>query len=177
MWVQVFLCPSVAIELFVDIHLTSVRTRRLQVPPTDVLIVFTLILIIWLQEWVDSVWSLQVRHWRFKSIKVWLLNLSPPLKYASCYISLPATAYPSESHFRTVYVYSDADTPQLIWPMIPVDYADLAVIDLSKYETPKGRTQLVREVHDAMRSVGFFYVINHGFAPDQVLFFVGRHSL
>ena len=49
-----------------------------------------------------------------------------------------------------------------------MDYADLAIIDLSKTQTPEGRAQLANEVRDAMRDNGFFYVINHGFTQDQV---------
>ncbi|KAG5642907.1 hypothetical protein DXG03_001914 [Asterophora parasitica] len=48
-----------------------------------------------------------------------------------------------------------------------LEYADLAIIDLKKYKTPEGRAELVREVHDAMRTVGFFYVINHGYTKEQ----------
>lgn len=49
-----------------------------------------------------------------------------------------------------------------------VDYADLAVVDLSEFSTPEGRVELSRIVRDAMRTQGFFYVINHGLSPEQV---------
>lgn len=49
-----------------------------------------------------------------------------------------------------------------------VDYADLAVIDLAKLSTPEGKVKLAAEVRDAMRLHGFFYVINHGYTPEQV---------
>jgi isopenicillin N synthase-like dioxygenase len=49
-----------------------------------------------------------------------------------------------------------------------VDYADLAVIDLSKFSTLEGRTELVTLARDAMRTQDFFYVINHGFTTEQV---------
>ena len=52
--------------------------------------------------------------------------------------------------------------------MCIVDYADLAVVDLSKARTPEGRAELANEVRDAMRDNGFFYVINHGFTQEQV---------
>ncbi|KAK7680292.1 hypothetical protein QCA50_016532 [Cerrena zonata] len=48
-----------------------------------------------------------------------------------------------------------------------LDYADLAIIDLSKASTPEGRVKLATEVRDAMRDNGFFYVINHGFTQEQ----------
>lgn len=53
-----------------------------------------------------------------------------------------------------------------------VDYADLAIIDLSKASTPEGRAQLANEVRDAMRDNGFFYVINHGYTQEQVIQFL-----
>ena len=53
------------------------------------------------------------------------------------------------------------------WTRI-VDYADLAIIDLSKMSTPAGRAKLVSTARDAMRDIGFFYVINHGLSSQQV---------
>lgn len=49
-----------------------------------------------------------------------------------------------------------------------VDWADLVVIDLSKMSTPEGLVDTVRQARDAMRDVGFFYVINHGISKEQV---------
>ena len=49
-----------------------------------------------------------------------------------------------------------------------VDYADLAVIDLSKANSLAGRMTLGAQLRDAMREHGFFYVINHGLTPAQV---------
>ena len=49
-----------------------------------------------------------------------------------------------------------------------MDYADLVVIDLSKMSTPEGVAELTTQARDAMRDVGFFYVINHGLTLDQV---------
>ncbi|KIP02802.1 hypothetical protein PHLGIDRAFT_130532 [Phlebiopsis gigantea 11061_1 CR5-6] len=48
-----------------------------------------------------------------------------------------------------------------------LDYANLAIIDLSKYSTPEGRAELVDELRDAVRTYGFFYVINHGMTNEQ----------
>lgn len=49
-----------------------------------------------------------------------------------------------------------------------VEYADLAIIDLSQSTTAEGRKQLASQVTQAMRTHGFFYVINHGYTPEQV---------
>ena len=48
-----------------------------------------------------------------------------------------------------------------------VEYADLAIIDLSKVSTPEGRATLANEVRDALNTTGFFYVINHGFTQEE----------
>lgn len=49
-----------------------------------------------------------------------------------------------------------------------VDYAELAVIDLSKTYTYDGRAELALKLRDAMTDQGFFYVINHGYTQAQV---------
>ncbi|KAL0946027.1 hypothetical protein HGRIS_012304 [Hohenbuehelia grisea] len=51
----------------------------------------------------------------------------------------------------------------------PLDYADLTVIDLNETATPEGRAALAAKARDAMTNVGFFYVVNHGYTPDQVV--------
>lgn len=48
-----------------------------------------------------------------------------------------------------------------------LDYADLAIIDLEKYKTAEGRAELVIDVRNAMSTVGFFYVVNHGYTTEQ----------
>ncbi|KAJ7455640.1 hypothetical protein B0H11DRAFT_2322421 [Mycena galericulata] len=48
-----------------------------------------------------------------------------------------------------------------------LEYADLAIIDLSKATTAVGRKALAAEVVSAMASHGFFYVINHGYTQEQ----------
>ncbi|KAF9457901.1 Clavaminate synthase-like protein [Collybia nuda] len=48
-----------------------------------------------------------------------------------------------------------------------LDFADLAIIDLQKYGTDDGRTELAAKVFEAMSTVGFFYVINHGYSQAQ----------
>ena len=49
-----------------------------------------------------------------------------------------------------------------------MDYADLAVIDMSKMNTPEGLAETVKQARDAMRDIGFFYVINHGISQEKV---------
>ncbi|KAF7298739.1 Flavonol synthase/flavanone 3-hydroxylase [Mycena indigotica] len=48
-----------------------------------------------------------------------------------------------------------------------LDWADLAVVDLSKAADPDGRAELTAQVCEAMRTQGFFYVVNHGWTPEQ----------
>lgn len=49
-----------------------------------------------------------------------------------------------------------------------VEFADLAVIDLSKTKTPEGRAEVAIIARDAMHKQGFFYVINHGLDKAEV---------
>lgn len=49
-----------------------------------------------------------------------------------------------------------------------MDFADLAVIDLSKGNTELGRAELAKEICTAMKTLGFFYAINHGYTAEQV---------
>ncbi len=56
----------------------------------------------------------------------------------------------------------------LKYSVLAVDFADLAVIDLSKLSTPGGQSELVQQLRRALLEVGFFYVINHGYTPSQV---------
>ncbi|KAH7915952.1 Clavaminate synthase-like protein [Hygrophoropsis aurantiaca] len=48
-----------------------------------------------------------------------------------------------------------------------LDYADLAIIDLSKAATPEGRAELAQELKAAFLTHGFFFVINHGYTQAQ----------
>ncbi|KAK0498969.1 hypothetical protein EDD18DRAFT_1460971 [Armillaria luteobubalina] len=58
------------------------------------------------------------------------------------------------------YVFPDPTKADL-------DYADLAIIDLSKASTEAGRAELTAQVCEAMKKQGFFYVVNHGYTPEQ----------
>lgn len=52
-------------------------------------------------------------------------------------------------------------------PML-VEWADLAVVDLSKIHTPEDLAELTPLVRDALHGYGFMYVINHGLSKEQV---------
>ncbi|KAH6897129.1 2OG-Fe(II) oxygenase superfamily protein [Thelonectria olida] len=49
-----------------------------------------------------------------------------------------------------------------------LDWADLATIDLSKYGTPEGNRELADTLIEAVRTKGFFYVINFGISQEAV---------
>lgn len=54
-----------------------------------------------------------------------------------------------------------ADREPILSPSIHVAYLSLvATIDLSLYSTPEGRAQLAQTLIEAVRTKGFFYVIN-----------------
>ncbi|KAF8186383.1 Clavaminate synthase-like protein [Pholiota molesta] len=54
-------------------------------------------------------------------------------------------------------------------PMTQADleYADLPIIDLAGAGTPEGRIALAAQIRDVISVHGFFYVINHGYTPEQ----------
>ncbi|KAJ5728123.1 1-aminocyclopropane-1-carboxylate oxidase [Penicillium malachiteum] len=49
-----------------------------------------------------------------------------------------------------------------------LDWADLRTLDLSKFDDPEGRCQLVTEFIQAIQDVGFFYVKNHRLSRDEI---------
>ncbi|KAF9871190.1 2OG-Fe(II) oxygenase superfamily protein [Colletotrichum karsti] len=49
-----------------------------------------------------------------------------------------------------------------------LDWADLPTIDLAKYGTPEGNAQLAQTLIEAIRTKGFFYVINYGISQQAV---------
>lgn len=61
-------------------------------------------------------------------------------------------------------------TPRYL-PALPtkenLQYADLAIIDLSKAVTAEGRTELAVELREALTTHGFCYIINHGYTQAQ----------
>ncbi|KAG1872947.1 Clavaminate synthase-like protein [Suillus subalutaceus] len=61
-------------------------------------------------------------------------------------------------------------TPRYV-PALPtkenLQYADLAIIDLSKAATAEGRAELAVELREALTTHGFCYIINHGYTQAQ----------
>jgi len=45
---------------------------------------------------------------------------------------------------------------------VNLEYADLPIINFAELAAPGGSAMLAQQVHDAMTTSGFFYVINHG---------------
>jgi len=56
----------------------------------------------------------------------------------------------------------------LMYLSYPVQYADLAIIDLSKTATAEGRAELAVQLREALTTHGFCYIINHGYTQTQV---------
>ncbi|KAG2347243.1 Clavaminate synthase-like protein [Suillus weaverae] len=48
-----------------------------------------------------------------------------------------------------------------------LEYADLAIIDISKASSEEGRAALAIELREALLNFGFFYVVNHGYSQAQ----------
>ncbi|KAN0082991.1 hypothetical protein V8E55_008786 [Tylopilus felleus] len=62
------------------------------------------------------------------------------------------------------------ECPRYIAPpptQLDLDFADLAIIDLSKTHSPKGRAELAAQPRDTLRTNGFVYAINHGYTQAQ----------
>lgn len=51
-----------------------------------------------------------------------------------------------------------------------MEFADLAIVDLSKAYSPEGRMELYPQLRDALRTHGFVCAINHGYTHAQVGF-------
>ena len=48
-----------------------------------------------------------------------------------------------------------------------MDWADLPVIDLAKFENVENHPLLASQIQDAFLTHGFFYVINHGYRQSE----------
>ncbi|KAI0341626.1 Clavaminate synthase-like protein [Trametopsis cervina] len=59
------------------------------------------------------------------------------------------------------YQHAPPTKENLVW-------ANLAIIDLAKASTAEGRAELAPLARDAMRNIGFFYVVNHGLSQAEV---------
>ncbi|KAJ3774622.1 Clavaminate synthase-like protein [Lentinula raphanica] len=70
---------------------------------------------------------------------------------------MPSSVIPPVPHYESAPVTTEH-----------LEYADLAVIDLSQANSAEGRAQLALKVRDAMSTNGFFYVVGHGYSSDQM---------
>ncbi|KAM3551532.1 hypothetical protein MY1884_007677 [Beauveria asiatica] len=46
--------------------------------------------------------------------------------------------------------------------------ADLANLELSRFDQPGGKQELAKQLHEAIKKIGFFYIINFGLSQDAV---------
>ncbi len=49
-----------------------------------------------------------------------------------------------------------------------VEWADLVTLDLSKFDKPGGKEALAKQLFEAIRNIGFFYIINFGLEQEEV---------
>ncbi|KAK0629504.1 hypothetical protein B0T17DRAFT_486432 [Bombardia bombarda] len=49
-----------------------------------------------------------------------------------------------------------------------LEWADLVTLDLSKFDQPGGKEALARQLFDAIRSIGFFYIVNFGLSQEEI---------
>ncbi|PKS06147.1 hypothetical protein jhhlp_007464 [Lomentospora prolificans] len=49
-----------------------------------------------------------------------------------------------------------------------IPWADIKVLDLSKFDKPGGKQELAEELRQAVHETGFFSLINTGFSPEEV---------
>ncbi|KAF1936588.1 2OG-Fe(II) oxygenase superfamily protein [Clathrospora elynae] len=49
-----------------------------------------------------------------------------------------------------------------------LDWADLATLDLSVFDTPGGKQKLAKQLFDAIDKIGFFYITNFGLSQEAV---------
>ena len=52
--------------------------------------------------------------------------------------------------------------------MTQVDWADLVTLDLSTFDEPGGKEALAAQLSEALRTIGFFYIINFGLSQNEV---------
>ncbi|KAE9405514.1 Clavaminate synthase-like protein [Gymnopus androsaceus JB14] len=78
-----------------------------------------------------------------------------------------ASSLPSWNIF---FAAAPVDPPPYVFPAgtnETLEYADLAVIDLSRTSTAEGRAALAGDVARALHEKGFFYVVNHGYTQEE----------
>ncbi|KAL1608424.1 hypothetical protein SLS60_003366 [Paraconiothyrium brasiliense] len=66
-----------------------------------------------------------------------------------------------------------ADPPVLTYNQVPetqfeLQWADLATLDLSLFDTPGGKEKLAKQLFQAIDKIGFFYITNFGLSQEAV---------
>lgn len=51
---------------------------------------------------------------------------------------------------------------------VSLDWADIKTVDLSLYDVPGRKSELIDTVSEALRNDGFFYIVGHGI-PDEMV--------
>lgn len=51
---------------------------------------------------------------------------------------------------------------------LPVEWADLVTLDLSKFDQPGGKEALAKQLFKALQTIGFFYIVNFGLSQEEV---------
>ena len=94
--------------------------------------------------------------------------LAPALSL-TCIASLCLNVHVTLHHLQRSWIVRSrpCSCPPILGDLV-VDFADLAIIDLSKTHSPKGRAELAAQPRDTLRTNGFFYAINHGYTQAQV---------
>lgn len=96
---------------------------------------------------------------------------------------MPAITFPSVPHYVAPPTTSEdceyqcnvsCDALMSFPSSITVEWADLPIIDISKAHTREGRAELAPQMHDAMRTHGFLYIVNHGITQTEVRCFSNR---
>lgn len=51
---------------------------------------------------------------------------------------------------------------------VSVAWADLVTLDLAKFDESGGKEALAQQLFDALKTIGFFYIVNFGLAQEEV---------
>ncbi|PYH47534.1 putative oxidoreductase, 2OG-Fe(II) oxygenase family [Aspergillus saccharolyticus JOP 1030-1] len=80
-------------------------------------------------------------------------------------IQAPIVNHPPQDDVSSKPLHTYVHPPETTQPL---DYADLVTLDLSRFDTPEGKAQLVEQLKQAAHDVGFFYITNFGLTQDQI---------
>lgn len=83
------------------------------------------------------------------------------MPFLPTYVQVPETQYDRQSTqvLSTIARCADAEA---------VDWADLATLDLSLFDTPGGKAVLAKQLFEAIQNIGFFYITNFGLSQETV---------